>query len=154
MRLAEGAAVFDPLDGMFLHQHPAVAALLQRFDEFVADIGMVWQRHLRWRETPDAAERLQPEDGGKMVLPGAHMQPIILNGRGRSYAVSPGGAQPLDRAPVDWVAGAHPETVDDVVETHRPQAMQQAARIFQHHARLLAFVDQLRNELAHALVAP
>ena len=32
--------------------------------------------------------------------------------------------------------------------------MQQAARVLEHDPRLLALVHELRNELAHALVAP
>ena len=47
-----------------------------------------------------------------------------------------------------------PQIVEDVVEPHLPQAVKQRAGVVQHDARLLALADQLRNEFAHALVAP
>ena len=46
------------------------------------------------------------------------------------------------------------QVVEHVVQAHLAQAVQQGAGVFQHHARLLALVHQLRDELAHALVAP
>ena len=35
-----------------------------------------------------------------------------------------------------------------VIETHRPEPMQQAARVVEHHPRLCAFTNELRDELA------
>jgi hypothetical protein len=40
------------------------------------------------------------------------------------------------------------------VQAHVPQAVEERAGIFEHHAGLPALVNQLRDELAHALVAP
>ena len=82
------------------------------------------------------------------------MQAEILHRRGRRHRVAPRAAQPFDRRGGSGVAGDALEVVEDVVQAHLAQAVQQGAGVFQHHARLLAFVHQLRDELAHALVAP
>ena len=37
---------------------------------------------------------------------------------------------------------------------HLAQPVQQRARVLQHHPRLRALIDQLRDELAHPLIAP
>jgi hypothetical protein len=44
--------------------------------------------------------------------------------------------------------------VEHIVKSHLPEAVQQRARVIEHDPRLAAFFDQLRNELAHPLVAP
>ena len=46
------------------------------------------------------------------------------------------------------------EGVEDVVQAHLAQAVEQAAGVFEHDPRLLPFVDELRDEFAHPLVAP
>jgi hypothetical protein len=55
---------------------------------------------------------------------------------------------------IRWIARDRSETLKDIVEAHLSQSMQQAARVFQHDARLLALIHQLRDELSHPLVAP
>ena len=46
------------------------------------------------------------------------------------------------------------QVVEHVVQAHALQAVEQRPAVFKHHARLFAFVNQLRDELARALVAP
>ena len=62
--------------------------------------------------------------------------------------------KPFDRPLVARIAGDSFETVQDVVESHLPNPVQQRARVFQHDPRLFAFVDQLRDEFPHPLIAP
>jgi len=88
VRLADLPSILHALDGVLLHQDPAVAALLQRPDELVSHIRMVRQRHFRGRESSHAAERLQTEDRGKMLLPRAHVQAKVLRRCGWGYRVA------------------------------------------------------------------
>ena len=95
--LALDARAVGLLDRVLLHEHPAVAAVPQRPDELVGDVGVVGQRHLGRREAAHAAERLEPEERREVVLPGPDVQAIVLHrGRGRD-GVAPGAAEPLDR---------------------------------------------------------
>ena len=147
-------AVLGPLDRMLLHQHPLVAAVLEGLHELVGGVRVVGQGHLRRRKPAHAAQRLEAEDGGEVMLPGLDVQTEILHRRGRRHRVAPGVAQPFHRAPVARVAGDALQVVEHIVQAHLAQAVQQGAGVFQHHARLFAFIHELRDELAHALVAP
>ena len=95
MRALDAAAA-GLFHGVFLDQHPLIAAVDQRADELIGDIGMVGQRHLGRGESADPPERLEAEEGSEVVLPGAHVQPEILDRRGGGDGVAPGGAEPLD----------------------------------------------------------
>src|SRR5208337_1035529 len=88
------------------------------------------------------------------MLPSLHMQAVVLHRRGGRDGVAPGRAEPLDAAAIVGVAGDAPEAVEHVVGALLAQAVEERARVLEHDARLLALADQLRNELAHALVAP
>ena len=68
--------------------------------------------------------------------------------------MSPRGTQPFDRAPVLGITGDGLQAIDDIFEAHGAQPVQKSAGIIQHHARILAFVNQLGKEFAHAFVAP
>jgi hypothetical protein len=92
-------AVPGLLDGVLLHQHPPVAAVEQRAHELVGHVRMVRQRHLRRREAAHARQRLEPEDAGEVVLPGAHVQAEVLHRRRGRDRMAPGRAEPLDGAP-------------------------------------------------------
>ena len=78
-------AVRGLFDGVLLHQHPLVAAVLERLGEFVGDVRVVGQRHLRGREAAHAGKRLEAEDGGEMVLPSLHMQAVVLHRRAAEF---------------------------------------------------------------------
>ena len=65
----------------------------------------------------------------------------------------PGGAQPLHAAAVGRVAGDRRQDVEHVVRPHLPQAVQQTAGVVEHHAGVLALVDEFGDELAHPFVA-
>ncbi len=82
------------------------------------------------------------------------MQAEVLGwGRGGD-GVAPGHAEPFHRPVVVRVAGDALEGVEDVAPAHLAQAVEEGAGVFQHDPRRLALPDQLRDELAHALVAP
>ena len=68
--------------------------------------------------------------------------------------MTPGGAEPLDRTAIARIAGDPPEIVENIVEPHLAQAVKQRARVIEHHPRLVAFIQKLRNEFAHALLTP
>jgi hypothetical protein len=138
------------LHRVLLHQHPAVAAVQQRAHEAIGHLRVVGQRHLRRRKTTHTGQGVQAERGGKVMLPGTHMQPEVLHRRGRRHRVAPGRAQPFNGAPVLGHAGDALEAVDHVVCTLHAQTVQQGARILQHHTRLVAFGQQRRHEVAHA----
>ena len=148
------AAAVGLFDGVFLDEHPLDSRSQPGCGRTRRRHRDGWAAPSRRGESPDAPERLQAEDGGEVVLPGAHVQPIILDGRGRRHRVAPGAAEPLDGLAGPAVAGEVPERVEYVVQAHLPQAVQQGARVVEHHPGLAAFIEQLRNELAHALVAP
>src|SRR5271166_6825207 len=115
---------------------------------------MVGQRHFGRREPAHPAEGFKAEDGCEMVLPRPHMQAKVLHWRGGSHRMPPCGAQPLDSSSIGWLAGYPPQAVKNVVGPHLAKSIKQRARVIEHHTRLFALADQLRNELAHALVAP
>jgi hypothetical protein len=52
---------------VLLHDHPAVAAVLQRSDELIEHVGMVGQSHLGGRESLYAAQGLQAEQGREEI---------------------------------------------------------------------------------------
>ena len=89
-----------------------------------------------------------------MVLPGLDMQPIVLDRRRWRHRVSPGTAEPLDPAPVLRITRHPLQGIQNVVQAHLPHPVQQGAGVLQHHARFFTFVDELRDELAHAFIAP
>ena len=153
MRVLNAAAV-GLFHGVLLDQHPLIAAVGQGTDERAGDIRVVGQRHLGGGESPDAPERLKAEDCSEMVLPGAHVQPEILRGRGGGHRVAPGTAEPLHGLPGPGITGEVRERIEYVIQTHLPHPMQQRARIVEHHPGLVPLVEQLPDELAHALVAP
>ena len=61
-------AVVELLDAVLLNQHPLVAAVLQRLDERVGDVWMIWQRHLGRLNASS-----KPPD---MDLPGVHLHAL------------------------------------------------------------------------------
>src|SRR5439155_17645427 len=93
-------AGFRTLDAMFLHEHPLIAAVFERFDKFISRIGLIRQRHFRGGKSTHSAKRFDAEDGGKMMLPGRDVQPVILHRRRGSDGMAPGTSQPFDRSPV------------------------------------------------------
>ncbi len=154
VRPTDRAAVVGALDGVLLHQDPAIAALEESPHELVADVGVVGQSHLGGGESPDPPQGLEPEDGGEVMLPSPHVQAVVLHGSGGRDGVAPRRSQPFDMPTADGIAGEVAEAVEDVVQAHLPEAMEQAARILEHDPRALAAPDQLGDELAHPLVAP
>ena len=68
--------------------------------------------------------------------------------------MAPRTAQPFDAAPIIGIATGVLQGVEHIVQTHRPHPVKKGAGIFQHHSRLLALVDQLRDKFANPLVAP
>ena len=142
------------LDGVLLDEHPAVAAVPEGAHELVRDVGVVGQRHLRRREAAHSSQRLEAEDGREVMLPGADVQAVVLHrGRGRD-GVAPRASKPFDRPAIARVQGDRAQRVEHVVRTHLAQPVQKRARVLEHHARLRALVDELRDELPHPLVAP
>ena len=99
-------------------------------------------------------KRFQSKDGREVMLPRADVQAEILHRRRRRDGVAPRHAEPFDRVAITRVAGDALEVVEHVVQAHLAHPVEQRARILEHHARLFALVNQLRDELAHALVAP
>jgi hypothetical protein len=142
------------LHGVLLDQQPLVAAVVEGLDEPIGHVGVVGQRHLRRGEAAHPTQRLQAKDGGEVVLPGAHMQPVILHRGGGGDSVPPRAAKPLHRVPQVEVAGQRSQGVKDVVQASAAQPVQQGAGVLQHDPRLLALAEQLGDELAHPLVAP
>jgi hypothetical protein len=88
-----------------------------------------------------------------MVLPGAHMQAKVLHRRRGCHRVAPGRPEPLDGAAQCGLAGDALEAVDHIVGPQHAQPVQQRARVLEHDARLAAFGEQRRDELAHARIA-
>lgn len=115
---------------------------------------MVRQRHLGRRKSAHPLQRLHSEETGEVVLPRLDMQPIVLDRRRRRHGMSPRAADPLDPAPVVRVARHPLQCIQNIVQAHLPHPVQQGAGVLQHHAWLLAPIDELRDELAHTLVAP
>ena len=68
--------------------------------------------------------------------------------------MSPRTAEPFHRRAITRVAGDPFQIIQDIIQTHVPQAMEERPGIFEHDAGLFAFIDQLRNEISHPLVAP
>ena len=154
MAVANTGAVPGALDSELLHKNPAVTGVFERPHELVENIGMIRQRHLRRRKSSDAAQRIEAENGGEMMLPGGNVEAEVLHrSRGRNR-VTPGCAKPFDRGPIVGIQRQFLEIVKHVIQAHCPEAMQEAAGIVQHHARPFAFLNELRDELAHAFVAP
>jgi hypothetical protein len=142
------------LNGVLLDEHPSVAAIEQGPDKLVSNIGMVGQRHLSWRKPAHPAECFKAEDCCKVMLPGFHMEAIVLNWRGRRDGMAPSISQPFNRPPVRRLARNLSQTIKDVIEPHLPQTVKQGARIIEHNARLLALAEQLRDEFPNPFVAP
>ena len=63
-----------------------------------------------------------------MVLPGPHLQPVVLYRGGRGHGVPPRAAEPLHRLPQLGVAGQRPQRVEHVVQPRPAQPVQQGAR--------------------------
>ena len=78
------------LDRMLLHEHPAIAAIEQCAHEFVRRLRVIRQCHLGRREAAHPRERIESEDRGEVVLPGAHVEPEVLHWRRRRDRVPPG----------------------------------------------------------------
>ena len=146
-------AVVRLLDRVLLHQHPLVAAVAQRPDEFVGEVGVIRQRHLGRREAAHARQRLGAEECGEVVLPGLHVQAEVLHRRRGRDGVPPRCAEPFDGAAVVGMLREGAEGLEDVAQPHAVQPVQQRAGVLQHHARLLALFEELGDELPHALVA-
>ena len=115
---------------------------------------MIGQRHLGGRESSHALERVETENAGEVMLPRAHVKTKILHGCRRRHGMAPRSAQPLDTTTIGRTTSNRPQLVDHVVQPHLPHAVQQTSRVLQHDPRLFPIADQLRNELAHPLVAP
>src|SRR6516225_2285329 len=120
VRLSDTRAVFT-FDRMLLDQHPLIAALLQRAHKFIGNIGMIRQSHLRWGEASDAAQCVQTEDGGEMVLPCLYLQAEILHWSGRGDGVSPTRSQPLYGPVISGVESNPIQILEHVIQTHGPQ---------------------------------
>ncbi len=116
--VAQGATILRALDTVFLHQHPAVAAIAQRLDEGKGDVGLVGQRHLRRREATHARQGVEAEDRGEVLLEGLDVQAVVLDRRRRRHRVSPGGAQPFHAAGVVGLARQRHQRREHVVESH------------------------------------
>src|SRR6185437_117951 len=99
-------------------------------------------------------QSLKPKNGGKMMLPGPDVQPVILDRRRRGDRVAPRTPEPFDRMAIERIAGDPLQVVEHLMESHLTHAVEQRARILEHDARFFAFMDELRNELPHAFVAP
>src|SRR5262245_22585324 len=89
-----------------------------------------------------------------MMLPGVYMQPEILHWRRRSHAVTPTCPEPLHGAPVSGIERNALQIVENVIQAHRPQAVQKHTGVIEHHGGMLAFMNELRNKVAHAFVTP
>ena len=148
------AAAAGLFHGVFLDQHPLVAAVKQGADKLVGHIGLVGQRHLGRGESPDPPERLQAEGGSEVVLPGTHVQPVILDRRRWRHRVAPGGTEPLGGLAGPAVVSKVSERVEHLAQAHLPHSVQQGARVVEHHPGLAAFTQELGDELAHAPIAP
>src|SRR5438046_8909666 len=97
MAVANTGAVPGALDSVLLHKNPAVTGVFERPYELVENIGMIRQRHLRRRKSSDAAQRIEAENGGEMMLAGGNVEAEVLHrSRGRN-CVTRGCAKPLDR---------------------------------------------------------
>ncbi len=154
MLSVDAAAVVGVLDGVLLDQHPLETAVLERLDEFVGDVRMVGERHLRGREPANPTEGLQSEEGREMMLPRLDVQTVILDRRRRCHGMPPRTAEPFGRMSVVRIASDGFQDIQNIVQPHLPHAVEQRTRVFEHGTRLLAFFEQLRDELADALVAP
>ncbi len=146
-------AVVPPLDRVFLHQNPRIATVVERADELVGDVRVVGQRHFRGREAAHPRHSIEAEEGGKVVLPGAHMQPEILRRRRWRNRVAPWASKPLDCALVLGTAGQWAKAVENIARPHLSQSIEQGAGVFEHHPRFLALFKKLRHEIAHPLIA-
>ncbi len=139
---------------MLLDEDPAIAVVLERSDELVEHIGMVREGHFGRRESLHFGQGLRAEEGREEVPPGLDVEPEVLDGsRGRDR-VAPGATEPLDAVAIPRIARDQPEVLEDIVQAHRVQAVEQRARVVEHHAGLLALGDKLGDELPHPLVAP
>ena len=110
--------------------------------------------HFGRRKSAHATQRVPAEDRGKMLLPRADMQRHIRRRGGRHHRVPPHRAEPFDTRPIPVVNRDALEIVENVAPAHLAQAVEQFARIIQHHARLPARVHQLADEIGGARVTP
>jgi len=152
--LANGCAIGCAFDGMLLHHDPLVAALAEGFNEGVGVLGMIGQGHFGWREPAHARERFEAKEGSEMVLPGADVAAEIERWGGGGDGVAPCGAEEFDTWLTGGIGGEMLERIEYVACAHLTQAVEETAGIIEHDARLSTFVQKLRNERAHALVAP
>ncbi len=104
LALAERFAA-EGLHAVFLHQQPAVTAVLQGADEFVEGVRVIGQMHLRWREAPHPLQRLGAEQSRELMLPGADLQLQIRDRRGGRDGMAPERAEPLHMALHHRIAG-------------------------------------------------
>ncbi len=88
------------------------------------------------------------------MLPGPHVQPVVLHRRRGRDRMTPRRAQPLHSWAVPLVASDAGQRLQNVACTHVVQPVKQGPRVVQHHPRSVALVEQLRDELGHAPVAP
>ena len=146
--------VLRSLDRMLLNQNPFVAAIFERLDVLVGGVGMIRQRHLRRRKTTHATQRFQTEDAREVILKRFDVQTKILRWRGRRDGMTPRHTEPFDGVTIAFITSDALESVEHVVQPHVTHPVEQRAGVFEHHARLFAFVNQLRHELTNAFVAP
>ena len=104
---------------------------------------MVRQSHLGGREPLHPAQSLDAKEGGKEMLPGPDVKPVVLHGGRRRHRMAPRTAQPLDAPAIPRIAGDRPQAVEDIAQPHRVQAVEQRAGVIEHDAGLLALGDKL-----------
>src|SRR4051812_22904919 len=88
------------------------------------------------------------------MLPGPDMQAEILNWCGGCNGMSPCCSEPFDRPAVRRLQSDSLQIIEHVVQAHCAQAIQERSGIIQHHSWFSAVLNELWNELAHALVTP
>ena len=86
------AAAIGIFNAVFLHQQPAVAALLEGLHEGIKRVGMVGQVHLRGGEALHPLQGLRAKQGSEMVLPRQDLQLQIGDRRGGRHGVAPEGS--------------------------------------------------------------
>ena len=67
--------------------------------------------------------------------------------------MAPKGAEPFDVPLHQRIGGQKIQSTADIAAAHLANAPEQIAGVIQHHSRIAAFGDQLRNEIGQAPVA-
>lgn len=88
------------------------------------------------------------------MLPGPHVQAVVLHGCGGSNGMAPRAAEPFHSLTVPGIAGDRPKRLNGVVRPHLAQFVHKYPRVLEHDTGRVTFLNELREELSHALVAP